>query len=385
MASQAAVLAALASPRRREILRLVWNEELTAGAIHQAMPDVTFGAVSLQLRSLVESGVIQTRAKSRNRFYRADREALGALGGMLEQMWDDKLWSLKLEAELEETRRGPRPRGSTKSKRQRRAKREKRLIMQPNLPHAVERTVEILASPETVFRYFTDSARWAKWWGAGSTIEPHPGGKVYIRYPNAVEAGGEVIEIVPPDRIAFSFGYASGQPIPLGTSRVTIRLEPVAGATRLHLRHEFADPAVRDQHVPGWRFQLALFANVVADEVFADAATVVDAWFDTWTVADEQARDAEFMRLCSPDIRFHDRFSLLEGLTDLSAHAAASQRFMPGVRMRRTGDVRHCQGTIVADWVATSGDGKEVMGGTNVFQLGPDTRIRSATGFTNPR
>jgi DNA-binding transcriptional ArsR family regulator len=108
-AAQAAILAALASPRRREILRLVWKEELTAGAIHRAMPDVTFGAVSLQLRSLTKAGLIQTRAKSRNRFYRARPEALGALGKMLEQMWDDKLWTLKLEAELEETRRGPRP------------------------------------------------------------------------------------------------------------------------------------------------------------------------------------------------------------------------------------------------------------------------------------
>lgn len=116
MASQADVLAALASPRRREILRLVWKEELTAGAIHQAMPDVTFGAVSLQLRSLLETGLVETRAKSRNRFYRANRQALGALGKMLEQMWDDKLWALKLEAELEETRRGPRPQGRGRRK-----------------------------------------------------------------------------------------------------------------------------------------------------------------------------------------------------------------------------------------------------------------------------
>jgi len=107
--SQAAILAAIASPRRREILRLVWKEERTAGAIHQAMPDVTSGAVSLQLRSLLEAGLIQTRAESRNRFYRARPEALGELGKMLEQMWGDKLWALKLEAELEETRRGPRP------------------------------------------------------------------------------------------------------------------------------------------------------------------------------------------------------------------------------------------------------------------------------------
>jgi DNA-binding transcriptional ArsR family regulator len=116
MPSQAALFAAIASPRRREILRLVWTEELTAGAIHQAMPDVTFGAISLQLRSLVSAGLLQTRAKSRNRFYLVRREALGTLGQMLEQMWGDKLWSLKLEAELEETRRGPKRRKQSRTK-----------------------------------------------------------------------------------------------------------------------------------------------------------------------------------------------------------------------------------------------------------------------------
>jgi DNA-binding transcriptional ArsR family regulator len=109
MPSEAAVLSALASPRRREILRLVWNTELSAGAIHQAMPDITFGAVSLQLRSLLEAGLVEARAADRHRHYRASREALGAMAEMLERMWDDKLWALKLEAELEETRRGPKP------------------------------------------------------------------------------------------------------------------------------------------------------------------------------------------------------------------------------------------------------------------------------------
>jgi DNA-binding transcriptional ArsR family regulator len=104
-----AVLDAIASPRRREILRLVWNEEQTAGAIHRAMPDVTFGAVSLQLRSLVEAGLVEARAQQRNRFYRARREALGPAAEILERMWDDALWKLKLAAELEQTRRGPQP------------------------------------------------------------------------------------------------------------------------------------------------------------------------------------------------------------------------------------------------------------------------------------
>lgn len=105
-----AVFDAIASPRRREILRLIWRDELPAGAIAAAMPDVTFGAVSLQLRSLVEAGLVEARCEQRNRFYRARREALGPVAEILERMWDDALWKLKLAAELEETRRGPKPR-----------------------------------------------------------------------------------------------------------------------------------------------------------------------------------------------------------------------------------------------------------------------------------
>ena len=109
MSPAPAVLAALASPRRQEILRLVWRQERSAGEIHRAMPDVTFGAVSLQLRALARAGLIETRAEHKFRYYKARREALGALAPVLERMWGDALWRLKLAVELEQTRRGPRP------------------------------------------------------------------------------------------------------------------------------------------------------------------------------------------------------------------------------------------------------------------------------------
>src|SRR6185312_15085790 len=107
------VLAAVASPRRREILRLVWRRELAAGEIHRAMPDVTFGAISLQLRELSRAGLVRVRADGKHRLYHAQRDALGPMAKMLEQMWDDALWRLKLIAELEQTRRGPRARRRT--------------------------------------------------------------------------------------------------------------------------------------------------------------------------------------------------------------------------------------------------------------------------------
>jgi DNA-binding transcriptional ArsR family regulator len=105
-----AILTAVASPRRREILRLIWEREVSAGEISRAMPDVTFGAVSLQLRTLARAGLIDVRPEGQQRYYRARRQALGPVARMLENMWDDALGRLKLAAELEQTRRGPRPR-----------------------------------------------------------------------------------------------------------------------------------------------------------------------------------------------------------------------------------------------------------------------------------
>jgi DNA-binding transcriptional ArsR family regulator len=103
------VLSTLASPRRREILRLTWDAEMQAGDLARAMPDVSWGAVSLQLRQLVGAGLLRSRTEGRFRYYRADRARLGPVAAWLERMWEDALWRLKLAAELEATRRGPKP------------------------------------------------------------------------------------------------------------------------------------------------------------------------------------------------------------------------------------------------------------------------------------
>jgi DNA-binding transcriptional ArsR family regulator len=106
-----ALLSAVNSPRRREILRLLWDQERTAGEIHQAMPDVTFGAVSLQLKVLADAGLVESRAEAQFRVYRVRRGTFGPVAAKLETMWSDALWHLKLKAELRESRRGPTPRG----------------------------------------------------------------------------------------------------------------------------------------------------------------------------------------------------------------------------------------------------------------------------------
>lgn len=256
--------------------------------------------------------------------------------------------------------------------------------MSANLPHRLERTLVIQARRETVFRFFTDSTRWAAWWGAGSTIDPKAGGRVLITYPGGVEASGEVIDIAPPERLTFTYGYSTGTPIAPGASLVTIRLEAcgVGGRdTRLTLAHAFSDAAVRDQHVQGWRYQLSLFANIVSNEVQREASAVVDAWLDAWSNTDTTARAAALARIAEPTVQFRDRFSAVDGADELHVHLDAAQRFMPGLRLQRAGEVRQCQGIALADWIARSADGQEHARGTNVFMLNADGRIESVTGL----
>jgi len=252
-----------------------------------------------------------------------------------------------------------------------------------DLPYRLDRTIVINAKPAVVFAFLSESERWASWWGPGSSIEAKPGSKVYIRHPNGIETLGDVLEVKSPELIVFTYGYATGKPIPAGASRVTIRLAPHDSGTRLHLVHEFAEAGPRDEHIQGWRFQLSVFGNVVTNEAFAGAANTVDAWYEAWVAQDTSAREEKLAQIVSSAIRFRDRYSLLDGVEDLSAHIGASHRFMPGVGLRRHGDVRHCQGTVLADWIATNRDGKELMKGSSVFTLNPDGKIDSVTSFAS--
>jgi uncharacterized protein YndB with AHSA1/START domain len=249
----------------------------------------------------------------------------------------------------------------------------------PELDQTLDRDLTIRARRETVFRYFTDSERFAKWWGEGSRIDPRPGGAVVIRNPNGVVASGDILEIDPPRRIVFSYGYAGM--VPADFSRVTITLEETPEGTRLHLHHAFSSAKIRDQHVQGWRYQLALFSKAVTDEQHADAAARIDGYLRGWGDPDAETRRRLMSASVDPDIVFRDPYGATNGLEDLLANLDAIQVHMPGTMLRREGDVRLSHGTAVAGWVAERVDGTRVGGGTNVYDLAPDGRIARVVGF----
>jgi DNA-binding transcriptional ArsR family regulator len=77
-------------PRRREILRLVWDRERSAGEIAGHF-DRTFGAVSQHLAILRDAGFVTVRKAGNHRYYRADQKGLGELRPVLEAMWASTL------------------------------------------------------------------------------------------------------------------------------------------------------------------------------------------------------------------------------------------------------------------------------------------------------
>lgn len=207
---------------------------------------------------------------------------------------------------------------------------------------------------------------------------------MYIRHPNGVEASGEVLDVYPPERITFTYGYASGVPIPPGGSLVTVRLAVHPAGTLVQLSHEFEGVEARDEFTQGWRFQLSQFANIVANETSAGSEALVDRWFAAWNEPEAALRNEQLARLAATDIRVSDRYSCLEGIDDLQAHMAAVHRFMPGLRMERHGALRHCQWQVLADWMATGKEGQPQGRGTNLFVLDWEGRITSVTGFWTP-
>jgi uncharacterized protein YndB with AHSA1/START domain len=131
---------------------------------------------------------------------------------------------------------------------------------------AVEQTLRIEASPETVWRYWTDPERLCEWWGAGAELDPVPGGAYVVEMGGGGVMRGEYVELVPHERIVFSFGWdpADGGPdVPPGSSLVEVTLTADGDATVLALRHTGLPTSLADEHRGGWGHFLPLLATAV--------------------------------------------------------------------------------------------------------------------------
>ncbi len=134
--------------------------------------------------------------------------------------------------------------------------------MKMSAQEVVEVERHIAARPETVFAYFTDPERFIRWQGTDAQLDPRPGGlfRVTVTGKSRVVARGRYVEVDPPRRIVFTWGWEQLDGLPEGmdgllpgTSTVEVTLIPEDGGTVLKLRQTGlrTDPE-REIHLRGW-------------------------------------------------------------------------------------------------------------------------------------
>ena len=121
----------------------------------------------------------------------------------------------------------------------------------------IERVITIQARPETVFRLLTDGAEYVRWKGERAELEARPGGLFRVVFPNRTDiVAGRFVEVIPPRRVVFTWGWEDNTLVPPGLSTVEIDLEPVGSGTRLRLVHRGLPVPALASHTEGWDYFL---------------------------------------------------------------------------------------------------------------------------------
>jgi len=137
-----------------------------------------------------------------------------------------------------------------------------------NEPRIVELRVRLEAPPADVFRYLTEPERYVRWQGVKAELDPRPGGVFRVWMDADTVARGEFVEVDPPRRVVFTWGWEGHDRVPPGSTTVELTLEEDGGATILSLRHSgLPDDASAAIHEEGWgSFMLRLAAAVAGGE-----------------------------------------------------------------------------------------------------------------------
>ena len=137
--------------------------------------------------------------------------------------------------------------------------------MQTEATDTITHEVRIHASPETIFGFFTDPQKMVQWKGRVASLDARVGGEYRVDINEQAIAKGEYLEIDPPRRIVFSWGWmGEGHPIPPGSSKVEITLTPDGEETILRLVHSDLPAGAGKEHSEGWDHFLPRLAMAAA-------------------------------------------------------------------------------------------------------------------------
>lgn len=113
--------------------------------------------------------------------------------------------------------------------------------------------MRIEASPEIVFSYFIDPRKMARWMGISHKLDAVPGGGFVVDVNPEATVIGEFVEVEPPTRLVFTWGWRDSTAVPPGSTTIEVNLTEDAGATLLNFTQRgLPDRDQLDQHAHGW-------------------------------------------------------------------------------------------------------------------------------------
>jgi uncharacterized protein YndB with AHSA1/START domain len=132
---------------------------------------------------------------------------------------------------------------------------------------AVERELRIAASPETIWEFLVDEEKAARWMGDECSFDVRPGGEYRCKVLSGNVALGEFVELDPPRRLVFTWGWdeGSGIEVPPGSTTVEIELDPDGDQTVLRFTHrDLPTAGAAERHAHGWDHYLDRLATVAS-------------------------------------------------------------------------------------------------------------------------
>jgi len=119
----------------------------------------------------------------------------------------------------------------------------------------LQKEIFIDASPDLVFSFLSDRDKMLRWTGLTLDVDPRPGGRFSLNPGQDEAVRGEYLEVIPPRRIVFTWGWEDPSlGVPACSTVVEIDLTAQDGGTLLRLKHRNLPPDsnIRTRHDMGW-------------------------------------------------------------------------------------------------------------------------------------